>query len=66
MKVGSVNEFDYFRKRLSQEDERARRTMGTEAELIHRALATHYAQRAVAALSRVAGNDTQDDLLKTA
>jgi hypothetical protein len=46
-----MQDFEYFRKRVAQEDERARRTMGSEAELIHRALATHYAKKAMSVLA---------------
>lgn len=52
-----MTEFEYYRFRLSQEDERASRTMGSEAELVHRALAAQYARKAMAALSAAADND---------
>ncbi|MFT3964691.1 MAG: hypothetical protein QM690_02260 [Sphingobium sp.] len=61
-----MQEFEYFRKRVAQEDERARRVQGTEAELVHRAMAAHYARRAVEALGQAAGNDAGPDMLRSA
>jgi hypothetical protein len=61
-----VQEFEYYRKRMAEEDERARRTMGSEAELVHRSLAAQYARRALSALTTTAGNDAQTETLQSA
>jgi hypothetical protein len=61
-----VSQFEYFRMRLRQEDERARKTMGTEAELLHRTMAAHYARLASDALTAAAGNDPEIVLVQSA
>lgn len=61
-----MKDFEYYRKRVAEEDAKARRTIGTEAELVHRALATVYAQRALSALAGVADNDGGPGLLQSA
>ncbi|MCE7797252.1 hypothetical protein LWE61_11855 [Sphingobium sufflavum] len=55
-----MSDFEYLRHRLEEEDEKAKRMVGTEAELIHRSLAAIYAKRALVALERSAGNDEGD------
>lgn len=61
-----MSDFEYLRHRLAEEDEKAKRAVGTEAELIHRALAAIYAKRALAALERSAVNDEADALKHSA
>ncbi|HEX7856734.1 MAG TPA: hypothetical protein VF503_23895 [Sphingobium sp.] len=61
-----MKEFEYYRKRMSEEDERARRTMGSEAELVHRSLAAQYARRALTALTAAVDKDEQKAALQSA
>ena len=61
-----MSEFEYFRMRVAQCDEQARRVIGTEAELVHRSLAAQYARRAIEVLSNSAVNDRQNVLPETA
>lgn len=61
-----VTEFEYLRMRVAQEDEKARKVLGTEAELVHRSLAAHYARTAAASLSAEAANDTSEPPAKSA
>ena len=45
-----MDDVDYFRKRLRQEEQAADLATSQEAKLIHRSLAAHYARKAVVTL----------------
>lgn len=47
-----MDDIEYFRRRLHQEEMAARRVQSPEAALIHRTLAAHYARLALVTLMR--------------
>lgn len=55
-----MDDFAYLQKRLKQEDQAASRARSSEAEMIHRALAAHYARRAIIRLTSLEEVRTRD------
>ena len=48
-----MEDIEYHRKRLRQEEQAAQRATSREAEMIHRSLAAHYARKAIVTLVAV-------------